>query len=45
MKQERKDMLLFSAKVIEKVAMEVYGARGSWRPWIPRLEAGDAAST
>ena len=42
-KQEGRDKVLFSAKVIEKVAMEVYGARGSWRPWIPRLEGGNVA--
>ena len=37
-KQEKKDNLNFSAKVLEKVALEVYGARKSWKPWIPRLD-------
>ena len=36
--QDGRDRLTFCAKVLEKVAMEVYGARRSWASWIPRLE-------
>ena len=37
-RQGEKDKLMFCAKVLENVAMEVYGARKSWASWIPRLE-------
>ena len=38
-KQKGKDKLMFCAKLLEKVAREVYGARRSWTSWTLRLEA------
>ena len=36
-KHGAKDKLIYLAKMLEKVAMEVFGARKSWATWIPRL--------
>ena len=32
-----KDRLIYFAKLLERVATEVFGARRSWRAWVPRL--------
>jgi hypothetical protein len=36
-KEDVKDQLELCAKVLEKVAIEVFGARRSWVSWTPRL--------
>jgi hypothetical protein len=36
-KEDVKDQLDFCAKLLEKVAKEVFGARKRCMPWIPRL--------
>jgi hypothetical protein len=33
-----KDRLVFCAKLLKKVAKDVFGARRCWTPWIPKLE-------
>ena len=36
-KQCAKDRLAYFARLLEKVAKEIFGARRIWTPWIPRL--------
>jgi hypothetical protein len=37
-KEHNMEKLVFFAKVLEKVAVEIFRSRGSWSPWIPRLQ-------
>jgi hypothetical protein len=37
-KEDARDRLEFCAKVLERVAKEVFGSRRSWISWMPRLK-------
>ena len=37
-KEEDQEMLVRGAKILEQVAMEVFGARRRWTPWIKKLK-------
>ena len=36
-RQDAKDQPVYLARLLEKVAKEIFGARKSWVPWIHRL--------
>jgi hypothetical protein len=36
-KEDVKDRMVFCANLLVKVAKDVFGARGCWTSWIPRL--------